>query len=203
MDPIIPVARKDPFDHPEWLFELKLDGFRGIADGRRMLSKNGNRLARFDRLLAELPRDLVLDGEIIAADDEGRPRFTALMFGHRPAEYVVFDVLKSEGRDLRGLPLWRRKMTLSRVAREHGLIPIDSIASQGRALFAAVCERDLEGIVAKRRGDPYGPGVTWFKIRNPSYSQKEGRGELFERRQSRRRRRWPVERIEITDLARL
>jgi bifunctional non-homologous end joining protein LigD len=123
MQPIIPVPRKEPFDDPEWLFELKLDGFRGITDSRRMLSKNGNRLARFDRLLAELPRDLVLDGEIIAADDDGRPQFTALMLGRRPAEYVVFDVLQSEGRALRRLPLWRRKMALRRLAREHGLNP--------------------------------------------------------------------------------
>jgi ATP-dependent DNA ligase len=91
-----------------------LDGFRGIAEGRRMLSKNGNRLGRFDRLLVDLPRDLVLDGEIIAADGDGRPQFEDLMFGRRPAEYVVFDVLRSDGRDLRQRPLWRRKMALSR-----------------------------------------------------------------------------------------
>jgi bifunctional non-homologous end joining protein LigD len=202
MQPIIPVPRKEPFDDPEWVFELKLDGFRGIADGRRMLSKNGNRLARFDRLLAELPGDLVLDGEIIATDDHGRPQFTAWMFGRRTAEYVVFHVLKSDGRDLRGVPLWRRKVALARLAREYGLTVVDSIAGDGRALFRTVCERDLEGIIAKRRGDPYGPKVTWFKIRNPTYTQKEGRGELFERRQPRRRRR-AAERIEIADLARL
>ena len=120
MDPIIPVARKEPFDDPEWLFELKLDGFRGIAANGRMLSKNGNRLARFDRLLAELPRDLILDGEIIATDDDGRPQFTALMFDRRPPEYIVFDVLRAEGRDLRRTPLWRRKVALARLAREHG-----------------------------------------------------------------------------------
>ena len=185
MNPIIPVPRKGPFDDPEWLFELKLDGFRGIADGRRMLSKNGNRLARFDRLLAELPRDLVLDGEIIAADDEGRPQFEDLMFGRRPADYVVFDVLRAEGQDMRRKPLWRRKVALARLAREHGLTLIDSIAGHGRALFQAVCQADLEGIVAKRRSDTYGPGVTWFKIRNPAYSQKDGRGDLFEARSTR------------------
>ena len=59
-------------------------------------------------------------------------------------------------------------------------MPVDSIPERGRALFAAVCEADLEGIVAKRRSDCYGPGVRWFKIRNPAYTQKDGRGELFE-----------------------
>jgi ATP-dependent DNA ligase len=117
------------------------------------------------------------------------------MFSRRPAEYVVFDVLRAGGKDMRHLPLWRRKMALARVAREYRFIPIDSIAGEGQSLFAAVCERDLEGVVAKRRSDPYGPGVTWLKIRNPNYSQWQGRGELFENRQPRwlspRRRRFP------------
>jgi hypothetical protein len=56
---------------------------------------------------------------------------------------------------------------------------VDSIQGKGRALFQAVCDRDLEGIIAKRRTDPYGPGVTWLKIRNPGYSQKEGRGSYL------------------------
>jgi hypothetical protein len=57
MDPIIPIVRKEPFDDPAWLFELKYDGFRGIADTirGRMLSKNKNRLKSFERLLCRLP----------------------------------------------------------------------------------------------------------------------------------------------------
>ena len=108
MDPIIPEARKEPFDDPEWPFELKLDGFRGIAADGRMLSKNGNRLARFDHLVVGLPAGTVLDGEIIAADGEGRPQFKDLMFGRGIAEHVVFDMLRVESRDLRPLLLWRR-----------------------------------------------------------------------------------------------
>ena len=53
---------------------------------------------------------------------------------------------------------------------------------EGRPLFSAVCKLDLEGIVAKRLADPYGPQTKWWKIPNPSYSHKEGRAELFERR---------------------
>jgi hypothetical protein len=109
------------------------------------------------------------------------------MFGRRLAEFVAFDLLRSEGRDLRPLPLWRRKVSLERLAREHGLIVVDSIAAEGRALFKAVCESDLEGIVAKRRSDAYGPDVTRFKIRNPTYSQKDGRGDLFENRYAGRK----------------
>ena len=83
MQPIIPIRRKEPFDDPAYLFELKLDGFRGIANTvrGRMLSKNGNRLGRFERLLDALPPGYVFDGEIVALDRDGRPRFNDLLFG--------------------------------------------------------------------------------------------------------------------------
>jgi hypothetical protein len=91
MQPIIPVVRQEPFDDPTYLFELKLDGFRGIADtvNGRMLSKNGNRLGRFERLLEGLPPGYVFDGEIVALDEDGRPRFNDLLFGRREPVYVA------------------------------------------------------------------------------------------------------------------
>jgi ATP-dependent DNA ligase len=83
MDLIIPIKRKDPFDDPAYLFERKLDGFRGIADtvNGRMLSKNLNPLKRFHHLLDALPPGYIFDGEIVALDGDGRPRFNDLMFG--------------------------------------------------------------------------------------------------------------------------
>jgi bifunctional non-homologous end joining protein LigD len=71
--PIIPTVRKDPFDDPTWSFELKYDGFRGIADTvrGRMLSKNRNHLKRYDSLLEGLSGGCVFDGEIVALDDVG------------------------------------------------------------------------------------------------------------------------------------
>ena len=59
---------------------------------------------------------------------------------------------------------------------------IEIFVGEGRPLFSAVCKLDLEGIVAKRLADPYGRRTKWWKIPNPSYSHKEGRAELFERR---------------------
>jgi hypothetical protein len=67
VNPIIPIVRREPFDDPAWLFELKYDGFRGIADTIGGLSKNKNRLRRFDRLLEGLPEGYVFDGECPAA----------------------------------------------------------------------------------------------------------------------------------------
>ena len=80
------------------------------------------------------------------------------------------------------MPLRWRKSVLKRLLRgRRDLIVIDGVAGRGTRLFELVCEQDLEGIVAKRTADPYGPDTTWWKIPNRAYSQKEGRGELFTR----------------------
>jgi bifunctional non-homologous end joining protein LigD len=103
MDLITPGKRSEPFDDNDWLFDLKLDGFRGLADTivGRMLSKNGHRLKRFEGLLDGLPAGYIFDGEIVALDDDGLPRFNDLMFGRREPVYVPFDVLFVEGEDVR------------------------------------------------------------------------------------------------------
>lgn len=92
-------------------------------------------------------------------------------------------MLFADGEDLRPLPLATRKAVLKRLLRgREDLIVVDWIAGEGIALYQEVCRLDLEGIVAKRLADPYGPETKWFKVLNRAYSQKEGRGELFERR---------------------
>jgi bifunctional non-homologous end joining protein LigD len=184
--PIVPAARREPFDDPAWTFELKFDGFRALADTTTgwMLSRRGNRMHRFEALLAQLPAGCILDGEIVALDDEGHPRFHDLMFARRPPVYVAFDVLAANGQDLCPLPLNERKAVLDRLARNAcGWIAItDAVSGRGRRLFELVAALDLEGIVAKRLDDAYAPGTRWWKVLNRSYSQKEGRADLFERR---------------------
>jgi bifunctional non-homologous end joining protein LigD len=147
-----------------------------------MLSKNLNPLSRFEMLLSDLPKGCIFDGEIVVLDDAGRPQCNALMFGRRAPVYVAFDVLYADGQDLRAKPLRARKAMLKKLlGGRHDLIVIDGIAGQGTRLFQAVCELDLEGIVAKRIADPYAPETKWFKIPNRSYTQKDGRAELFQR----------------------
>jgi bifunctional non-homologous end joining protein LigD len=182
--PIIPVLRKDPFDDPGFIFELKYDGFRGLADTLRgrMLSKNGNPLKRFKALVDALPRGFVFDGEIVALDERGRPVFNDLLFGRGKPTYIPFDVLVADGEDVRNLPLKERKALLDKIAGRYRLEKTEPFFGEGRPLFRAVCRLDLEGIVAKRMHDAYDPKAIWFKILNPGYSQKEGRGELFEKR---------------------
>jgi bifunctional non-homologous end joining protein LigD len=86
------------------------------------------------------------------------------MFGRRIPVYVAFDVLVVDGHDLRFQPLSSRKAALAKLARRaRGWIAIvDEASGQGRRLSELVVAQDLEGIVAKRLDDPYGPDVTWF-----------------------------------------
>ena len=174
-----------PFDHPDWTFELKFDGFRGMADTvrGRMLSKNGHHMKWYDTLVASLPGGCVFDGEITVLDREGRPRFNALLFRRRPPVYVAFDVLFADGEDLRPLPLATRKAVLKRLLRgRDDLIALDGIAGDGTALYREVCRLDLEGIVAKRLADPYSAGHAVVQGAEQGILSKEGRYELFERR---------------------
>jgi bifunctional non-homologous end joining protein LigD len=146
-----------------------------------MLSKNGNRLKRFESLLDTLPTRFVFDGEIVALDDGGRPVFNDLMFGRRAPVYVAFDVLVADGEDVRAAPLKERRVILAKIVRRYGLQRSEPVLGEGRSAFKAVCNLDLEGIVAKRLEDAYNPRTTkWWKILNRSYSQKARR--LFERR---------------------
>src|SRR5215472_9857707 len=105
VQPIIPTWRKEPFDDPDWLFEFKYDGFRGLCyleQGRcYFISRNGNMLSRFDALADQVGRlldvdEAIIDGEVIAVDESGRPQFYELLRVPRSASYVAFDILWAE-----------------------------------------------------------------------------------------------------------
>jgi bifunctional non-homologous end joining protein LigD len=198
VQPIIPTRRKEPFDNPDWLFDLKYDGFRAICyieRGRcRFVSRRGNVFTRFDALgeqvasalCEEVASDLsvddaILDGEVIAADETGRPNFYDLLRRTRRATYVAFDLLWLNGADLRPLPLSNRRGRLQTVLPSGSATIAEavSVERRGHELFELTRTHDLEGIVAKRLADPYEPRVRWLKIKNPDYSQSEGRGDLL------------------------
>jgi bifunctional non-homologous end joining protein LigD len=123
---INPVLRAEPFDHPDWVFEAKLDGFRAAV-------------------LDLLPPGLVLDGELVVLDDAGRPLFNKLLFGHRRLTYVAFDLLMADGVDLRPLSLSDRKARLAEIAKcpEGWIALTDGVVGAGRALYRAVVDADL------------------------------------------------------------
>jgi bifunctional non-homologous end joining protein LigD len=188
IEPVRPVRSKSVPVGKEWIYELKLDGFRGvltIEQGKgKFTSKTSKPMPRFQPLADALTRilgvrDAILDGEIIVMGKEG-PDFNALFFRRGEPAFAAFDLLWLDGRDLRGLPLWRRKKRLAALVAKTPIAYVDHIDDP--ALFAVTATRDLEGVVAKRRGEPYGPETQWVKIKTPGYSQMQGRWELFDKR---------------------
>jgi bifunctional non-homologous end joining protein LigD len=193
----MPLLRApEPFDHPDWLFELKHDGFRALAvvEGHRctLVSRNGHVFAQWPQLAEEIAHAVrakraVLDGEIACVRPDGSSDFHALLFRRDWPVFYAFDVLSVEGEDLRSRGLLQRKRALARLMPRAAtrLRFVEPLRGRGTALFAAVCARDGEGIVAKwARGTYHVDGATtsWLKVKNPAYSQAEGRHELFESR---------------------
>lgn len=193
----LPLTRRpEPSSHPDWLYEIKYDGFRALAyrdpSGVRLISRDGNRFASFTHLCAGIEQFLkakhaVLDGEIACLDEDGCSRFNELLFRRGTPRFCAFDLLHLNGKDLRGLSLIERKRALRKVVPVHStyLLFADHVEAHGEWLFDRACERDLEGIVAKHRLSRYmveDGNPAWVKIRNRRYSQMVGRDELFERR---------------------
>ena len=186
------IRRPEPFDHDGYIFELKMDGFRALAhvglDETRLVSRRGNVYKSFPDLCAaihiEMDCEAVLDGEIVCLDCEGRPHFYELLRrrGHAEPVFYAFDLLWLDGEDLRPRPLIERKRLLRSIVpgQPSAMLYANHIERTGIDFFRLTCEQDLEGIVAKLKHGTYGEG--WFKIRNPRYSQYEGRRELFEKK---------------------
>src|SRR5438477_6647481 len=190
------LKRAAPFDDADWIYELKMDGFRALAiieHGRtQLISRNGHPFSSFAELgkhvAASVPNTklTVLDGEMVCLDRKGKPQFKNLLFRRNPPCFFAFDLLTCDGKDLRTERLLDRKQELRRLLAR-ACAPLkytEYIDGCGMALFQRVCELDLEGIVAKQKSAPYvteREHSTWFKILNREYSQKDGREELFER----------------------
>lgn len=193
ISPVVVKRRPEAFNHPDWVFELKYDGFRSVAyisDGEcRLVSRNGNRFRSFDDLgsfVAEEIRcnDAILDGELVCLDEQNRPNFNDLFYRRGKAYLYGFDLLWLNGRDLRKLPLIERKKLLRQIiphSSRSRLRYLDHVSGRGVRLFDSACELDLEGIVAKRADGLYTQEANWLKVRNRSYSQWPGRDEMFDK----------------------
>jgi bifunctional non-homologous end joining protein LigD len=188
---MLATAIEKPFDDPDWFFEIKWDGYRAVAfieNGKlRLVSRNQNDLTGQFSELRELPalikaRTAILDGEIVALDEEGRPSFslmqqrTGIRSGGRrtasrsnvPTSYFVFDLIYLDGYDLRRVSLEDRKQALAQIVTATETIRIsEHYHGSGVALFEAAKQKGLEGILAKRRGSSYEEHRTrdWLKIK--------------------------------------
>jgi bifunctional non-homologous end joining protein LigD len=180
-----------PFSDPAWLFEIKYDGVRVLAARRgdrvELFGRSGqdttSRYPEVVRALRALPVDsFVIDGEIVALDDAGRPSFQRLqprmaltdpreierLAVQRPAIGVFFDCLMLDDRDLRKLPLVDRKECLRLLVPSLGAVRYgDHVAEEGTAFFELASEQRLEGMVAKRARSVYSGARTrdWIKIK--------------------------------------
>ena len=189
--PMLAVPIEEPFDSDEWLFEIKWDGYRAVSfmeNGKlRLVSRNQNDLTAQYPELGDLPnfvraKNAVLDGEVVAVDEQGRPSFslmqqrTGIRHGRFrapgrsdvPVLYYAFDLVYRDGLDLRKVGLEDRKRLLADV-----IIPGDSLrysdhqVAKGTALYQVAAQQGLEGIVAKRRKSCYEEKRTreWLKIK--------------------------------------
>jgi bifunctional non-homologous end joining protein LigD len=192
VQPMLATLTARPFDNPDWLFELKMDGMRAlvIRDGEKLEMRTRNNRSLTERFpamassLKELPADsMVLDGEIVALDENGHSRFELLQprihlsrahdvanaDDQNPVYYYAFDLLFINGYDLARFPLEQRKAVLRKlIPTNDGWVRFnDHIEARGKDFFEVVSKRGLEGIVAKHRTSPYQQTRSryWLKIK--------------------------------------
>ncbi len=154
----------------DWLYEAKFDGYRAmvIKDGATVtiFSRKGNNLTSDypqvqSAVSALAANEAVIDGEIVAFDQEGRPSFQQLQ--HRTARgtairFFAFDLLHLNGHDLRDVPLEERRKRLERLLRKSGIEFSQELPGNPEQVIQAVAEVGLEGVVAKRRASRYEAG---------------------------------------------
>ena len=213
--PMLATLVEKPFDGEQWLFEVKWDGYRAVAfireGGASLLSRNQNELTdEFPEIASELGaigvQEAILDGEIVALDEEGRSSFSFMQQrtgmtkpgkarGPKdksvPIVYYVFDLLYLNGYNLMRVPLEQRKELLGQlIPRGAGLLRYsDHHIAGGSALFEVAREKGLEGILAKLRAGPYVQKRSreWLKIKLTrrqeavisGYSDPRGTREYF------------------------
>ena len=173
---------EQPFDDKNWLYEIKWDGYRAIAELQnkdvKLYSRNGitfeNSYPIIVQELKKIKDNVVLDGEIVVLNDEGHPDFQLLQHyennTHRPINYCVFDILSVNGYNTCELPLIKRKELLKDVIKKNEVIKYsDHIQEKGIAFFNASTHNNLEGIMAKKADSQYYIGKRtneWLKIKN-------------------------------------
>jgi len=174
----------DPFDHEGWIFEIKWDGYRAIAERKgdrlKLYSRNGlSFLETFPPVARELEKvrhDVIMDGEIVVLDQNGKPSFQLLQLyrddPNHPIIYYVFDLLALDGNDLTALPLLQRKELLRHLLEDMPPSVIrycDHVTGRGLDFFREISRMGLEGMIAKNGDSGYSPGLRsrqWLKIKN-------------------------------------
>jgi len=179
--PMLATLASEPFDHQDWFFEVKWDGYRAMAEVREgdVALYSRNLLALNEKFfpVAEALRKCgftaLLDGEIVVVDDQGHPDFELLQHYHKSGSghllYYVFDLLHFQGHDLTGLPLLARKELLKKILPVSPKIRFsDHVHNDGILFFRVARDKGLEGIIAKQAHSTYQTGSRsrqWLKIK--------------------------------------
>jgi bifunctional non-homologous end joining protein LigD len=188
--PSLATLHTNPPSGPEWLHEIKFDGYRIEArlDGGEvsLLTRNRqdwtHRFTPIAGAVAKLPADTaLLDGELVVEDDDGISSFSLLQTDLKEGRsdrfvYWVFDLLYLDGRDLTEEPLAARKAALQRLLRGKRTGPIryaEDFDAEGPAFLASACQMGLEGVISKRRDAPYRPGRTDNFIKSKCHDEQE------------------------------
>jgi ATP-dependent DNA ligase len=181
IEPCIPARAQKPPAGPQWLHEIKHDGYRLIvcrrADRVRLFTRRGYDWTERYPLIAAaadaLACDATIDGEVVVCDRAGVADFERLHSREHDGRAFLraFDLLELDGEDLRPSPLFERKAALRRLLRraKTGIHFVDHLEGDGAKVFAHACELGLEGIISKDRTRSYrsGRSNTWLKIKNP------------------------------------
>jgi len=193
--PMLATLVDEPFSDPEWIFETKWDGFRSvcfISKGKaRFVSRNQIEMTPQYPELANISKQIdakeaILDGEIVALDEHGRPQFQLLQnklrirsgsyAKARSAQilYFVFDLLYLDGYDLMACPVVERKAKLEQILRPASFIKYsDHVEDEGEAFFREIAKFRLEGMIAKRAASKYVQKRTadWLKVKTVQRSE--------------------------------
>ncbi len=183
IEPMLATLASKPFSDPDWLVEIKWDGYRVqavIKDGKvRLWTRNlKDAETYFPRLLTPPTwidaREAIVDGEVVALDSAGRPDFGLLQerLGDKSAPglvYQAFDLLHLDGRSLLDVALEDRKRLLRRVLRPHPRVRFAAhVEAEGIEFYEAARSQHLEGVIAKLRRSRYEPGrrtTAWLKLK--------------------------------------
>jgi ATP-dependent DNA ligase len=182
VEPMLLLRTENLPEGPEWFIELKLDGYRCLAiktGGKVQLrSRNDNdfssRYPGIVKALASMPDETVIDGEVVALDEAGRPSFNTLQnysSSGAPLHFFIFDVLILKGKDVMGEPLEKRRALIEKSVLPKLTEPIrysPVLDGSLKDLTASVKAQGLEGLIAKRRDGRYEPGQrsgSWRKMR--------------------------------------
>lgn len=179
--PMLATQAEEIFNKANWIFELKWDGYRALANISNgkidFYSRNGisykHKFASIYQNLKAIPHDVILDGEVVVLDEEGKPQFNKLQnYQTDPSgelRYYVFDILFLNGHNIMHMPLLERKSLISQVIED---IPqvyyCDHVESMGKAFFEQAINAGMEGVIAKKADSQYHPGARsdyWLKIK--------------------------------------